>query len=310
MRVGVVIGRFQVPMLHPGHQHLMDHVVANSDRVVVFIGVSHVDGHTAENPLTYSQRQTVFHASKYADAVIMPLFDMVDNKSWSNQIDVILGNLYPHDSVVLYGGRDSFTQSYLGKLPVTVVPIDHSLGLIQGRDVREGIMESFSTDFLRGQIFALGRQFPKVHSTVDIAALANGGESVLLIQRKDTSEWVFPGGFVDPTDDSKELAAARELNEEVGLSCSSGALQAMEYIGTQRIDDWRYRASRDKILTTFFACYPMTQAVHANPEEVQDYKWVNIWSPDTWKEVAQHHKPLMQMLVDYQKSQHNSNWRK
>jgi bifunctional NMN adenylyltransferase/nudix hydrolase len=293
MRIGVVIGRFQVPELHAGHRHLLDHVRNISDKLHVFVGVSPVDGHTAENPLTFSQRQTVFDLSPY-NAAVLPLFDQPSNEAWSAQLDRTLLQLYPHDQVILYGGRDSFTQTYLGQFPITNVPIDHTLGLIQGRDVREGVLEATSTEFLRGQVFALGRQFPHAYPTVDVAALGSNGKTVLLIQRKDNGEWGFVGGFVDPTDPSLERAAARELNEETGLGFAGPADLAMDYVASMQINDWRYRGSRDKIVTTFFCCYPMTSAVRANPDEVQDWKWVPI--DDCDRIVTAIHQPLLAAL--------------
>lgn len=40
---------------------------------------------------------------------------------------------------------------------------------------------------------------------------------VLLIRRKIGRKWALPGGFIDPTDDSYEAAARREIGEETNL---------------------------------------------------------------------------------------------
>ncbi len=298
MRIGVVIGRFQVPELHPGHDHLLGHVAGVSDKLVVFIGVSPIDGESAEFALTYSQRQSVFARSKYKDAITLPLFDMPSSKDWSLQIDALLMQLYPREHVTLYGGRDSFAQEYSGAFPVTTVPVNHALSIIQGRDIRESLIEESSEEFLRGQIRALQRLFPTAYHTVDVAAL-NDKEELLLIQRKDNNEWGMVGGFVDPTDDSAEHAAVRELSEETGLGFASGARSSMQYVGSHRINDWRFRGSRNKIISSFFLCRPMTTGVRPNYDEVQDYKWVPVSDPATRVLIADVHKPLLDDLLNY-----------
>jgi 8-oxo-dGTP diphosphatase len=67
-------------------------------------------------------------------------------------------------------------------------------------------------------------QFPRMVLTVDAVVFAvgeDGGWNVLLIQRKKPpfeGQWAFPGGHVDPEDQSVEQAAARELLEETELN--------------------------------------------------------------------------------------------
>ena len=63
--------------------------------------------------------------------------------------------------------------------------------------------------------------YPRPMVTVDALLLAGGGDalSVLLIRRKlepYAGHWALPGGFVD-MEESLELAAARELEEETGV---------------------------------------------------------------------------------------------
>ena len=280
LNIGVIIGRFQVPELHEGHRRMFAEVAKDSDRIVVLLGVSPVDGYTAENPLTFSQRQSMVRHSVVleswmdtaAELTIMPLFDQRTNEEWSQQLDTLLKGTYPLDYITLYGGRGSFTESYTGKLKVkksTFCPVIAATGA----ENRAAIKEANTPDFYAGQIYALQRQFPRAFPTVDVAMLRTAGTppetQVLLIQRADSGEWCFPGGFVDPTDDSFELAAKRELFEETGMGTES----PLEYVGTYRINDFRYRASRDKIITTFFVCNYSFGVVVVNPTEVQDYKW-------------------------------------
>jgi bifunctional NMN adenylyltransferase/nudix hydrolase len=299
LRVGVIIGRFQVPELHDGHRWLFTEVAAASDRIVVLLGVSPVDGYTAENPLTFAQRQAMIQ-SHGADAfggirtetvVILPLFDQRTNEEWSAQLDRLLKGTYPNDDVTLYGGRASFIDSYIGTLPVvqsSICPLIPTTGA----QVRQAVKEANSAAFYAGQIYALQRQFPRAFPTVDVALVKD--DLVLLIQRADSGHWCFPGGFVDPTDESFELAAQRELQEEVGLHSEA----ALEYICTKRVNDFRYRGSRDKILTTFFLGNYFAGPVMPNPTEVQDYKWVKVNSEDALI-ISDVHKPLLGALRNH-----------
>jgi len=61
------------------------------------------------------------------------------------------------------------------------------------------------------------------------------------------TEWRFLGGFADASDENYEAAANRELTEE----CGSVETGKMQYIGSAKIDDWRYRNEADKIITLF-----------------------------------------------------------
>jgi 8-oxo-dGTP diphosphatase len=65
--------------------------------------------------------------------------------------------------------------------------------------------------------------YPRPSVTVDIACFANheGHPHILLIQRAHPpfeGGWALPGGFVDENE-ALERAAARELEEETGLTC-------------------------------------------------------------------------------------------
>jgi bifunctional NMN adenylyltransferase/nudix hydrolase len=280
-----------VPQLHDGHRWLFGEVSAASDRVVVLLGVSPVDGYTAENPLTFGQRQSMLQQADVApfkDMVIMPLFDQRTNEEWSVQLDDLLLHTYPQDDITLYGGRASFIDSYKGTLKVvksSVCPVIPATGT----QVRQAVKEANSGAFYAGQIYALQRQFPRAFPTVDVALVKD--DTVLMIQRVDSGHWCFPGGFVDPTDDSFELAAQRELMEEVGMHSEAG----MQYLCTKRINDFRYRGRRDKIITTFFLGEYFAGPVNPNPTEVQDYKWVRIASPDA-DIISDIHKPLLAVL--------------
>lgn len=63
--------------------------------------------------------------------------------------------------------------------------------------------------------------YPRPALTADVLVFADDGKSILLIQRGNEpfkGLWAFPGGFFDMDDNDIEHTAARELQEETGLS--------------------------------------------------------------------------------------------
>jgi bifunctional NMN adenylyltransferase/nudix hydrolase len=289
LRIGVIIGRFQVPSLHNGHMRLYREVRDRSDGVVFLLGVSPVDTLSAEHPLSFTQRSYMIRACIDDPHVnIMPLHNKRTDEEWSSQIDALLLATYPDDDVTLYGGRDSFTSSYRGKLDVqhlAMVPPIVDAGTV----LRQAVKPKEHTAFLEGQIYAMSRQYPRVFPTVDVAVLRE--DEVLLIQRADSGQWSFPGGFVDPTDGSMAFAAAREIQEELGLAFPSGA-DSFDYVGSFRINDWRYRGTRDRIMTTFFTVPFFSGPVVPNYAEVEDFKWMQVMKA----EVSDIHQPLLDAL--------------
>lgn len=103
------------------------------------------------------------------------------------------------------------------------------------------------------------------------------GTEVLLMQRafhpKDpwSGQMAFPGGKIDPEDDSAKAAAIREAYEEVGAE-----LTEPDYVG--RLDDL-YGLKVDKIYSVHVACFvfkPDRELDLVGNEEVADLVWVPL----------------------------------
>lgn len=297
MKIGVIVGRFQVPLFHDGHLKLFKQVKEKSDQVVVGIGVGPVDGFTAENPFTWQQRAGLFNdpnARLWSKGItIIPIIDQPDDYKWSTQLDWQLSNLFPNSEFVLYGGRDSgCLKGYSGKLPKADLDCGETCS---GTAVRSAIVQASDCQFMRGQAYALNHQYPRVIPTVDIAHVRYGQSTendehaadaweVVLIKRSDTGEWGFPGGFVEAKDKAFKWAAARELLEETGLTWDT-----LKLIGVFTIDDWRYRGSRDCIMTSFFLSQHSFGYPKAGDDAVEA-KWVRVNAA----QVA----PVHQVLLD------------
>ena len=81
-------------------------------------------------------------------------------------------------------------------------------------------------------------KYPIVTVTTDIVAitLVNGKLSVLLVERKGhpfQNMWALPGGFIDPTDETLDDCALRELMEETS---TTGWLEQLKTYGDARRD--------------------------------------------------------------------------
>jgi bifunctional NMN adenylyltransferase/nudix hydrolase len=89
----------------------------------------------------------------------------------------------------------------------------------------------------------------------------------LLGRKPHQQKFRFIGGFADPEDSCYEDSAKREASEETGLE-----LGEVKYIGSARINDWRYRSEHDKIMTLFFkATY--TYGKPEAKDDIAELRW-------------------------------------
>lgn len=72
-----------------------------------------------------------------------------------------------------------------------------------------------------------------IHRSVG-AAVISGGKVLLLMRKKYPFAYTVPAGHLEPSDDSPEKAAAREIKEETGIEASS---QELEKVFQGRIED-------------------------------------------------------------------------
>ncbi|RZK15001.1 MAG: hypothetical protein EOO56_23785, partial [Hymenobacter sp.] len=114
-RIGVVIGRFQVPRLaqHPGYRALLAHVAHENDAVLVVLGEA--PRPDQRNPLSFRHRQAMF-AEEYPTFRVRPLPDESSDAAWVRHLDELLTQVQRAEApatVRLYGGRASFLDTYL-----------------------------------------------------------------------------------------------------------------------------------------------------------------------------------------------------
>ncbi len=137
-------------------------------------------------------------------------------------------------------------------------------------------------------------KFPRPSVTVDLVifTIADDALKVLLIRRgaepyKDC--WALPGGFVE-IDESLEDAAARELQEEAGVT--SVYLEQLYTFGDPGRDP------RGRVISvSYFALVDADrQRIRAATDAI-DARWFSVFDPENSRKLAFDHKKILDYAV-------------
>lgn len=289
---GVIIARFQSPYLHEGHKALIDAVTSNHAKAVIVLGVSPVLG-SRKNPLDFHTREKMIKKD-YPELVVLPLADHPIDARWSQALDTLLASVFPGTGFKLYGSRDSFIPYYSGKYETVELPetSTHSSTLIR-EQISDRVLDSEA--FRTGVIYAHANTYLKVYPTVDIAVFRNTKAELLLGKKDIDNKWRLLGGFSDPTDNSYEEAAQRELVEE----CGPIETTDMQYEKSFRVDDWRYRREADKIITSLFSTDYVSGETKGS-DDISEVKWFTLADVKLMmekQETAAEHGPQLSFLL-------------
>jgi len=258
--IGVVVARFQVAELTEGHKEFLQFVLDKGhNQNVIFLGVAPTKA-TKNNPLDYDSRRRMIEEAYPGKFTILFQEDCYSDQDWSKELDDSIAVIANGRGVVLYGSRDSFGKHYFGRYDFVEVP-QHVYCSGTNQRFLTGKTVSSSSDWRKGCIYATQNRYPTVYPTVDCAIFDEDMQHVFLARKQNEKLLRFVGGFADPKDSSFEEAARREALEETGLEAS-----IVGYIGSIKIDDWRYRGEQDKIITNFFAL----KKVYGKPEAKDD----------------------------------------
>ncbi len=268
--VAAIVGRFQTDTLHQAHKDLIQTVLNNHPKVLIFLGVSPTKG-TINNPLPFAPRRQMiletFPHDKYPNLYVGYISDLPSDEEWSKRLDTLVKEqLEAGEKAVLYGSRESFLGAYKGKLP-TLELVSESQ--ISGTEIRKRISEVPQSHpmFRAGAIWAAYQRYPVAFGTVDIAVVNKKDGQILMARKESEKKYRFVGGFADPESDSYEDDARRELSEETGLTVAS-----LKYVGSKKINDWRYKGEKDKIKTHLYIGYYTHGCARPN-DDIFETRW-------------------------------------
>lgn len=308
MKVGVIVGRFQVAHLHQGHREYIYKVFSQFDKVLIVLGCSPLKD-SERNPLNLKTRQLMLldyiKMEDYADKLIdiVPHYDTRSDIVWSMKLDDTVRSATKHltDDVTLTGGKDNYFPYYSGDIKTLFIETSPEAQLLDGTHFRHEVArtELATEDFRRGIIYQNFNQYPKVYPTVDIIIrkFFDVDEPMILLGRKpNEDQYRFPGGFVDPTDESYEVAALREAKEECGNTIE---LDDLTYVGSYQVNDWRYsREPNRKIITTLFQAEFVGGEIVAS-DDLEEVKWFKINEITEENMVSEHYRLLYEHYSDF-----------
>ena len=207
--------------------------------------------------------------NRFPGIVVCELKDCPSDKIWSEALDTLITNVFPGRAARLYGSRGSFVSSYSGHFPIEELKHVYLESGTYSRQV-SGKEPQDSAEFRDGIIYAAYARRPAVYPTVDVAVVNPEQRTTLLGRKKgDGGKFRFIGGFIDPTDLSIEAAARRELYEEAGRNLNVGDFTIL---GTAKMDDPRYRGTKDGIMTTFFRTNRLSGFAKAG-DDIHEVGW-------------------------------------
>lgn len=302
-KLGVIVARFQINMLTKGHKALLRHVRGNSDGVLIVLGSPDVS-FTDKNPLPYEVRVKMLSDSGY-NGPVTQVKDNRDDSQWSEDLDNAIKQYISETEpkvgkieVTLYGSRDSFIPTYTGIYNTEIFQPLTELTKVSATKQRKKIailnQHQNNSAFRRGIIYAVENRFPTAYPTIDVAVVDHLSRNcnILLGRKPGRDKWCFIGGFVDPTDLSLEDAAERELGEEIkGINVTQP-----QYISSCKIDDFRYKGTKDGIMTSFFICrYLSGKPIAA--DDIEEVMWIPINHAVNY--ISPFHLPLLEKLKNY-----------
>lgn len=283
-KIGIIVARFQVPSLHTGHVHLIREAMKQSDELVIFLGYKVTQPDT-KNPFTFSVRKGMLEQELtrlgLSETVAIDSIEdhPVSNQLWSEELDnKIEKHVGAKNAVVtLYGSRDSFTGSYFGKHVTSVIDDAKESGVsLSGTAMRERVLaikeDELTQAHREGMIYGLAQGYPVGMSVVDVLVYKKEGEAIYFLLGRKEREVAFRiiGGFFDVTVDATlEDAALRELKEEAGSIVTTSPI----YVSSKKVDDWRYRDNKHKIVSSLFIVqYREGECVPS--DDIKELMWV------------------------------------
>lgn len=259
------------------------------NKVILFLGSNPAPSDL--NPMEWSIRAEMVQDAFNGRIQVLEMPDMPDDRIWSQELDRRIMVHKPVGEVTIIGSTTGVIDRYSGRYATKHILLDYEASA-ELPDMSKLLMD----DFRAGMIYAHQQRFPTVYPTVDVALFNMDHSAVLLARKPNEVRFRFPGGFVDTEDESYEDAAIRELYEE----CGSLKIQHLTYLGSAKVDDWRYRDSYDAVMTHLYAC-TLQEGNPAPFDDIEELRWFRIDTLQT-DMLVQEHRPLLEMALRYLQS--------
>lgn len=288
--VGVIIGRFQVHELHQAHIDLIQTVCDKHDKVLIFLGLSPLMV-TRENPLDFESRKQMI-LEQFPNVNVLYVKDQYSDEVWSKKLDEQIEDLVsPMQTVVLYGGRDSFLPHYNGRYATAELVPD---AYFSGTEIRKSISRKVKASalFRAGVIWASQAMFPTAYTTVDVAIYNEDESKILLARKQHEKEYRLIGGFSDPRSASFEADVRREVQEEAHIAITDPV-----YVASFNVDDWRYRREVDCIKTLLFKARLFSGRPKPD-DDIVEVRWFDTDTLNFNNIVPNHHEMLVALGHD------------
>jgi bifunctional NMN adenylyltransferase/nudix hydrolase len=189
---------------------------------------------------------------------------------WSEQLDVIIGGIFPDCQAVLYGSRDSFLPKYTGKYATAFVP---ALPGPSGTELRAGVSFPRTKAGRAGAIHAVNDREPMAYARVALAVVDSAREQVLLYGAPETAGLLaLFGGPMVADDVQVSTAASRHLCEAV----AKPQISEPRLLGVQVIHEPVFRWTRDCAVTSLLMAE--WQGTDRHPMPTQGHhrlRWIN-----------------------------------
>lgn len=258
MKLGVLIGRFQVPTPHEGHRFLINRILERCDVLLILVGSAN-RARSIRNPYTYCERadaiMQAIHPSMHSRVLLAPLNDYLYNDTrWMVDVAATINQVVATSDALRTGAEPEITlyghfkegNNYLKWFPQFKYQNIDTEVEVSGTEMRNSfrhlLPEVVQQEYAQyDKDMALFAGYPYkdcLQSNCGDAVVECNGH-ILLIKRPN-GVWALPGGHKNKFETFLDCAI-RELYEETNLRVPEKVLRGS--IKSSRIFDHPARST-------------------------------------------------------------------